>query len=71
LIFFVGTGIMAATLNGSNDDEKLQDLLSRTHKDQAIWFLNVFWNKEGEKEAERIWNYVAKFNELDMEVRTL
>merc|ERR1711976_202111 len=56
-----------ATLNGSTDEEKLGDLCSRCHKDQAIWVLNAFWNSWGEKEAERFWNFVAKFNELDAE----
>lgn len=34
---------MATVLNGSSDKEKLDDLTSRTHKDQAVWFLNAFW----------------------------
>jgi hypothetical protein len=34
---------MATVLSGSNDKEKLDDLLTRTHKDQAVWFLNAFW----------------------------
>jgi hypothetical protein len=34
---------MANVLAGSNDKEKLDDLTSRTHKDQAVWFLNAFW----------------------------
>ena len=33
---------MAATLNGANDHEKLQDLCSRNHKDQAIWYSYYF-----------------------------
>ena len=36
--------IMAATkLNGATDLEKLRDLCSKTHKEQAVWFLNAFW----------------------------
>jgi len=34
---------MATVLSGSNDKEKLDDLISRPHKDQAVWFLNAFW----------------------------
>jgi hypothetical protein len=34
---------MATVLAGSNDKEKLDDLITRTHKDQAVWFLNAFW----------------------------
>jgi len=56
-----------ATLSGSSDDEKLKDLLGKSYKDQAIWFLNAFWNSTGEKEAERIWTYVQKFISLDLQ----
>jgi len=55
------------SLNGANDDEKIKDLCSKSYKDQAIWFLNAFWNSTGQKEAERIWNFVLKFNELDLQ----
>jgi hypothetical protein len=34
---------MATVLAGSNDKEKLDDLITRTHKDQAVWFLNAVW----------------------------
>jgi hypothetical protein len=34
---------MANVLAGSNDKEKLDDLITRTHKDQAVWFLNAIW----------------------------
>jgi len=34
---------MATVLAGSNDKEKLDDLITRTHKDQAVWFLNAYW----------------------------
>jgi len=56
-------------LNGSSDDEKLKDLCSRSHKDQAIWFLNYGWKLGLDKEADRIYKYVAKFNELDLQNR--
>jgi len=55
------------SLAGSNDDEKIKDLCSKSYKDQAIWFLNAFWNSVGEKEAERIWNFVLKFASLDLQ----
>jgi len=55
-------------LNGSNDHDKLQDLCSKTHKEQAVWFLNAYWlDKSGE--AERIWGYVQKFADLDLQNR--
>jgi len=54
-------------LSGS-DEDKLKELVSKTHKEQAIWFLNAFWNKANmDKEKERIWKYVMKFNELDLQ----
>jgi flagellar biosynthesis GTPase FlhF len=54
-------------LSGSTDDEKIKELIAKSHKDQAIWFLNAFWKSTGEKEAERIWKFVLKFNELDLQ----
>lgn len=42
-----------------------------TFDTQTCRFLNAFWTGQGEKEAERVWNYVAKFNELDSEVSLL
>jgi len=54
-------------LSGS-DDDKLKELCCKTHKEQAIWFLNAFWNKASmEKEAENIWKYAHKFSELDLQ----
>jgi len=54
-------------LSGNTDTEKLADLTSRTYKDQTVWFLNAFWDTHGEKEAERVWSYVKKCSELDLE----
>jgi len=56
-------------LVGSNNQEKLTSLCSRTYKEQAIWFLNAFWDPLGIKEAESLWNYVAKCAEFDPEKR--
>ena len=52
-----------------NDQEKqkLQQLCSKPYKEQSIWFLNAFWLDNGEKEAEKIWNYCNKFAEYDNE----
>ena len=52
-------------LQGSNDNEKLNDLCSKTHKDQAVWFLNAFWEDFAEKEAENIWNFVDHAQNID------
>jgi hypothetical protein len=30
-------------LAGSNDKERLDDLITKTHKEQAVFFLNAFW----------------------------
>jgi len=55
------------TLRGSTDEQKLDDLASYTYKNQAIWFLNSFWNSFGEKEAENVWAYVHHCNDLDLQ----
>jgi len=54
-------------LPGSNDNEKLTNLCNRNYKDQSIWFLNAFWETFASKEAEKVWSYVKKCNELDLE----
>ena len=33
---------------------------------QAIWFLNAFWETHGEANAEKIWAYAHKHNDLDL-----
>ena len=47
--------------------QQLQELCSKTYKEQAVWFLNCFWLDFAEKDAELIWNYVLKNEELDLE----
>jgi len=54
-------------LAGANDAEKLKDLASRSYRDQAVWFLNAFWNGVAKKEAENVWKYVLQFVKLDLE----
>jgi hypothetical protein len=59
------------TLPGANDKEKLDSLTALNHKEQAVWFLNAFWNSVGEANAEQVWSFKQKFDELDSEkVRT-
>jgi len=58
-------------LKGSSDHEKLQSLINSTHKEQSIWFLNAFWDAFASNEAERIWGYVQKLNEIDLEKHEL
>jgi len=55
------------TLRGSNDKDKLDDLCSRPYKDQGIWFLNAYWESFGKNEAEKVWNYVLRFGEMDLQ----
>jgi len=57
---------MARVLAGANDAEKLADLSSKVYKEQAVWFLNAFWESV-QGDAEKIWNYKHKFDELDQE----
>ena len=49
------------------DHAKLQALCGKTYKDQAVWFLNCFWEDYASKEAELLWQYVLKNEELDLE----
>merc|ERR1712100_216646 len=46
--------------------DKLHDLCRKTYKEQAVWFLNCFWEDFAEKEAELLWQYVLKNAELDL-----
>jgi len=50
-----------------SEHQKLVDLCSKTYKEQAIWFLNCFWEEFASKEAELLWSYVEKNAELDLE----
>jgi len=55
---------MSGPLEGRNDSEKLATLCGFTYKEQAIWFLNAFWEQYSE-EAEKTWEYVNKCAQLD------
>eukprot|EP01094_Clydonella_sp_ATCC50884_P027026 TRINITY_DN75_c0_g2_i5.p1 TRINITY_DN75_c0_g2~~TRINITY_DN75_c0_g2_i5.p1 ORF type:complete len:450 (+),score=206.45 TRINITY_DN75_c0_g2_i5:134-1351(+) len=57
---------MAEKLTGT-DNEKLTQLCAKSYKAQAIWFLNAFWEENGEQIAERLWEYVIKCGELDIQ----
>jgi len=56
---------MAIELSGRNDVEKLQNLSEKTHKEQAVWFLNAFWEDFAQNQSENIWDCAHKFAELD------
>eukprot|EP00009_Paramoeba_aestuarina_P003579 CAMPEP_0201508310 /NCGR_PEP_ID=MMETSP0161_2-20130828/1717_1 /ASSEMBLY_ACC=CAM_ASM_000251 /TAXON_ID=180227 /ORGANISM="Neoparamoeba aestuarina, Strain SoJaBio B1-5/56/2" /LENGTH=406 /DNA_ID=CAMNT_0047902941 /DNA_START=107 /DNA_END=1327 /DNA_ORIENTATION=- len=58
-------------LEGADDHAKLQSLCKLTYKEQAVWFLNAFWEgglKGGsgmESNSEQMWNYVDKASVID------
>jgi len=58
-------------LRGANDHEKLQELITRPHKEQAVWALNAFWGVPpqnfGNETAEKFWNYIKKTQEFDLQ----
>ena len=51
----------------SKDLDLLHTLCGKTYKEQAVWFLNSFWEEFAQKEAEVLWQYVLKNVELDLE----
>ena len=55
----------AGFLEGSSDLEKLHNLCKKTHKEQAVWFLNAFWEDFAEGEAENLWRFVDTIHTID------
>jgi len=53
-------------LPGATDADKLQALAETNYKQQAIWFLNAFWDNLGGS-AEDLWKYTHKFADFDLE----
>jgi hypothetical protein len=50
------------------EKQKLAQLAARPYKDQAVWFLNAFWDQlQAKGEAEKLWSFVHKAAELDLE----
>uniref|UniRef100_A0A7S2RY24 TolA protein n=1 Tax=Mucochytrium quahogii TaxID=96639 RepID=A0A7S2RY24_9STRA len=52
------------------DFERLKELNHRTYKEQAVWFLNAFWNVgpnfcEDAEEREKVWTFAQKCEQLD------
>jgi len=64
-----GSFFVMTALAGSTDSEKLASLCSKSYKEQAIWFLNAFWDAYASKESERVWSYVKKCVDLDLDKR--
>jgi len=56
----------STSLSGNTDNEKLLDLCNKSYKEQAIWFLNAYWDQHG-SDSERVWDYVHKCAELDIQ----
>jgi len=56
----VGKGFQTCRMPGKTDDwaPKFKEITSSTFTEQAIWFLNGFWNDGLDKQAERIWSMV-------------
>jgi chromosome segregation ATPase len=46
------------------DKKGWADLAAKSHKEQAIWFLNAFWNQGVKEKSEEIWGYELKFETL-------
>jgi len=57
---------MTSHLDGNTDQDKLHCLCSKSYKEQAIWFLNAFWDSYS-NEADLFWEYVDKCNTLDVD----
>jgi len=53
------------SLSGKTDLEKLSSLSAKPYKEQAVWFLNAFWNDFSSKEGENIWSWVHKHQDID------
>jgi len=45
--------------------DQFKELTSKTHTDQAIWWLNGYWHEGAESEAENIWVFTHEFIELE------
>jgi len=55
----------AGVLEGKTDLEKLHNLCHKTHKEQAVWFLNAFWPDFASAEAENLWGFVDQIVRID------
>jgi len=54
-------------LTGSNDTQKLASLCAHSYKDQAIWFLNAFWDAFASEQAEAVWQFASTCGTLDFD----
>ena len=49
----------------SAQQEKWVTLLKKNYADQAVWFLNGFWDEGLEAEAEKVWGFAQTMAKLD------
>jgi len=59
-------------LEGKDDNEKLDKLITYTYKQQAVWFLNAFWEnlfEHSDADRELVWDWERKMADLDLEKR--
>ena len=48
------------SLEGATDLDKLATLCNKSYKEQAVWFLNAYWEPFASNEAEKTWEFVHK-----------
>jgi len=55
-------------LPGTDDADKLHHLCALSYKEQAIHFLNAFWDTIGSKVGETLWVFVEEYAKLDLQL---
>jgi chromosome segregation ATPase len=45
--------------------KEFEGIAAKTHSEQAIWWLNGFWEQGAKEEAENIWDFVERFKEIE------
>eukprot|EP00005_Dracoamoeba_jomungandri_P011093 CAMPEP_0174265932 /NCGR_PEP_ID=MMETSP0439-20130205/28475_1 /TAXON_ID=0 /ORGANISM="Stereomyxa ramosa, Strain Chinc5" /LENGTH=365 /DNA_ID=CAMNT_0015352631 /DNA_START=23 /DNA_END=1120 /DNA_ORIENTATION=+ len=48
------------------DKQQLNDLCDKSFKEQAIWFMNAYWDEFASQEAENFWKYVETAKKVDV-----
>jgi chemotaxis protein histidine kinase CheA len=44
--------------------QKWEALIAKSHQEQAIWFLNAFWNGGVKQSSEKVWEFTKQFEKL-------
>jgi len=55
----------------SIDKKAFKKITSKTHTEQAIWFLNGFWNEGASENAEDIWEACHTMMEIQMGIKIM